>query len=228
MTPHPAPRASRDDGPGGTDATIAVMTWLDALEPAAPDPVAAFRNIEAGRFLSVRREVRRRAGDGSATTLVPQLDALAEALGAIVAGLPEHAFLEPGGEADWNVAQAIGHDATSRSGLVMAAALAASGRWPGDAPTVVPGIPGPPEADRADLLRKIAQSQRIIARVAGSIDGHELDPCPLEHPLVGRLRCGEWLLFAGVHDLMHLEQLHELEARLAAGAASPARSAATR
>jgi hypothetical protein len=23
-------------------------------------------------------------------------------------------------------------------------------------------------------------------------------------------RCGEWLLFAGVHDLMHLEQLHDL------------------
>ena len=35
----------------------------------------------------------------------------------------------------------------------------------------------------------------------------------LDHPLVGRLRCGEWLLFAGVHDLMHLEQLHALADR---------------
>jgi hypothetical protein len=38
---------------------------------------------------------------------------------------------------------------------------------------------------------------------------------------VGRLRCGEWLLFAGVHDLMHLEQVERLEAtvrRLAAAA----------
>ena len=41
-----------------------------------------------------------------------------------------------------------------------------------------------------------------------SIAGHEEDPCPLDHPQVGSLRCGEWLLFAGVHDLMHLEQLH--------------------
>jgi hypothetical protein len=32
---------------------------------------------------------------------------------------------------------------------------------------------------------------------------------------VGRLRCGEWLLFAGVHDLMHLEQLHRLLAESA-------------
>jgi hypothetical protein len=32
---------------------------------------------------------------------------------------------------------------------------------------------------------------------------------------VGRLRCGEWLLFAGVHDLMHLEQLHRIAESLA-------------
>jgi hypothetical protein len=49
------------------------------------------------------------------------------------------------------------------------------------------------------------------------VAGHENDPCPLEHPLVGRLLCGEWLLFAGVHDLMHLEQLHALEARFQPG-----------
>ncbi len=49
-----------------------------------------------------------------------------------------------------------------------------------------------------------------------AIAGHEADPCPMDRPLVGRLRCGEWLLFAGVHDLMHLRQLHGL--RAAAGA----------
>jgi hypothetical protein len=138
--------------------------WLDELEPVAPDPIGAYRNIDAGRFLSVRREVRRRAGVGTAPVIVQQLAALAGALDAIVARLPEEAFAAPGGEGDWNVAEAIGHVAHARAG-------------------------------------------------ARSIDGHELDPCPLEHPWVGRLRCGEWLLFAGVHDLMHLEQLHELEAR---------------
>ena len=32
----------------------------------------------------------------------------------------------------------------------------------------------------------------------------------MDHPLIGHLRCGEWLLFLGIHDCMHLEQLHDL------------------
>jgi hypothetical protein len=76
------------------------MTWLDELERVAPDPVAAFRGIDAGAFLTVRREVRRRASDGSASKVVPQLAALAGALIGIVESLPEVAFREPGGEAD--------------------------------------------------------------------------------------------------------------------------------
>lgn len=184
--------------------------WVDALAPVAPDVVTAWRGIDDHAFLSVRREVRRRTGPGSAEPVVVQLAAIAEALSAVVRGLPESAFRLPGGEDDWNVAQAIGHDAHARSGLVLAASLAASGRWPADAPSVVPGVPGPADATREELLRKIAQSQRVVERAARSVAGHEADPCPLDHPLVGRLRCGEWLLFAGVHDLMHLEQLHGL------------------
>jgi len=74
-------------------------------------------------------------------------------------------------------------------------------------------VPGSPVATREELLRKLVQSQRLIDRAAEAVAGHETMHCPLEHPLVGRLRCGEWLLFAGVHDLMHLEQLHEILAR---------------
>jgi hypothetical protein len=191
-----------------------VTTWVDALEPGAPDIVAAWRGIDEQRFLSVRREVRRRSGEGSAARIGGQLGTLAEALAAIVNSLPEAAFGLPGGEEDWTVAQTIGHDVHARSGLVLAASLAARGRWPADAPAVVPGVPGPAQATREDLLRRIAQSQRVIDRGAATIAGHETDPCPLEHPLVGRLRCGEWILFAGVHDLMHLEQLHRLAAGL--------------
>jgi DinB superfamily len=189
------------------------VRWLDALLPEAANAVAAFRGIEAGRFISVRREVRRRAGEGSAPSTVAELGALANALARVVARLPDAALRAPGGEEDWNVAQTIGHDAAARAGLVLAASLAASGRWPADAPTVVPGVPGPADASRDDLLRRIEKSQRVLARAAATVAGHETDPCPLEHPLVGRLRCGEWLLFAGVHDLMHLEQLHAIEAR---------------
>jgi DinB family protein len=195
-------------------------SWLDRLEPGAPDVVAAYRNVEAGRFITVRREVRQRTQLGSAPAILPQLAAVADAFDAMVANLPDAAFAAPGGEGDWNVAQAIGHAAHARGGLSLAGALAASGRWPAEAPAVVPGIPGEPAASRDELRARIARSQRIVERAARSIEGHETDPCPLEHPLVGRLRCGEWLLFSGVHDLMHLEQLHAIEERLAAGAAA--------
>ena len=124
--------------------------------------------------------------------------------------VPDDVLTQPGGEGDWNVAQCIGHDCESRVGLSMAASLAASGRWPADAPTVVQGIPGAADQDRATLLRKIAQSQRLVDRFARTIAGHESEPCPLVHPQVGQLRCGEWLVFAGVHDVLHLEQLHAL------------------
>jgi hypothetical protein len=191
------------------------VTWLDELEGGAPDPVAAFRNVEAGKFITVRREVRRRTALGTAPVIAPQLAAIADAFDALVARLPEAAFAAPGGEGDWNAAQAIGHVAHARAGLSLAGAQAASGRWPADASAVVPGIPGASDATRDELLRRIALSQRAIERAARSIEGHETDPCPLEHPWVGRLRCGEWLLFAGVHDLMHLEQLHDIEAALA-------------
>jgi hypothetical protein len=192
--------------------------WLDALDAQAPDVVGAYRNVEAGKFITVRREIRKRLFIGSAPSVAPQLAAIANALDAIVARLPEGAFAEPGGEGDWNVAEAIGHVAHARSGLSTAGALAAAGRWPEGTPAVVPGIPGERAADRDALRRRIVVSQRIVERSARAIEGHETDPCPLEHPLVGRLRCGEWLLFSGVHDLMHLEQLHEIEARLAAAA----------
>jgi hypothetical protein len=185
-------------------------TWLQALEQGAPDIVAAYRGIDEGRFLSVRREVRHRAGPGSSPRVAAELAAIAGALTALVEALPDSAFRAPGGEEDWNVAQTIGHDAGARAGLSLAASLAAQGRFPPNVGRVVPGVAGAADAPREVLIRRLATSQRLVERAARSIAGHESDPCPLDHPLVGRLRCGEWLLFAGIHDLMHLEQLHRL------------------
>ena len=88
------------------------------------------------------------------------------------------------------------------------------GDGPMDAPVVVPGVSGAPDATREQLLRRIAVSQRVVERAARAIAGHESEPCPLDHPIIGRLRCGEWLLYSGVHDLMHLEQLGQLEEAL--------------
>ncbi len=184
--------------------------WLHALEATAPDVVASYRGIETGAFIAVRREVRRGAGEGSAERIVPQLAAIADALRATVERLPDRAFGLPGGEADWTVAQAIGHDIAARAGLAMAAALAAGGRWPADTPVVVPGVPGDADAGRDELVRRLRTSQRVVERSGRTVAGHETEACPLEHPLVGRLRCGEWLVFAGVHDLMHLDQLQRL------------------
>ena len=188
--------------------------WLASLELLAPDLVVAFRALVDGRPLAVRREVRRVAGGGSAGRLLPQHEAVADAFEACLRSLPDAVFSMPGGEADWTMAEALGHAFDSRQGLALAAALAASGRWPADAPIVVPGVPGPADAGRDELLRRLVRSRRLVERASRSIAGHELDPCPLEHPLVGRLRCGEWFVFAGVHDLMHLEQLAGLETAL--------------
>jgi hypothetical protein len=201
--------------------TPTTTRWTDDLAEAAPDVVAAWRGIEVGAFISVRREVRRRAGAGSAAHVVDELRACAASLAAVVEGLPATAFAMPGGESDWTVAEAVGHVAAARAGIVLAASLAASGRWPADAPQVVPSVPGPAGVDRDHLLRKLDQSQRVIARAARLIAGHETDPCLLDHPLVGRLRCGEWLLFAGVHDVMHLEQLHGIATDLTPGRGQP-------
>lgn len=212
--------AGTEESTAGTEEPTARAradhVWLDELqeESRAPDVVAAYRGIDERRFLSVRREVRRRAGPGTAVGLSQQLAATADALAAAVQALPDDAFLMPGGEGDWNVAQTVGHVAHARAGLALAASLAATGRFPRDAGPVVPGVPGPADAQRHALLEQLARSQRLIARAARRIAGHETDACALDHPLVGRLRCGEWLLFAGVHDCMHLDQLGELAARL--------------
>lgn len=193
---------------------MAASAWLAALEPRAPDIVAVWDTIDDEqptiRGIAFRREIRRRAGPGSAARVLAQLDAIGDALEAVLREMPEPLLRAPGGEGDWNVAQAFAHTTGSRRWLAHAAALAARGEWPAEAPRVVPGIPGPADADVETLLVLLGKSRRSLATSAEAIAGHESEPCPLDHPLVGRLRCGEWLLFAGVHDLMHLRQLHRL------------------
>ena len=193
---------------------MAAPAWLAALEPLAPDVVAVWQAIDDEgpriRGIAFRREIRRRAGPGTAATILAQQEAIADALGAVLCEMPEPLLRAPGGEGDWNVAQAFAHTTGARRWLAYAAALAARDEWPAQAPVVVTGVPGPADATLDTLLTLLAKSRRSLAASAEAIAGHEADPCPLDHPLVGRLRCGEWLLFAGVHDLMHLRQLHGL------------------
>jgi hypothetical protein len=183
--------------------------WWEALEPGAPDVVAVWLSIDDGPT-AFRRQIRRRSGPGTAAGILAQQEAVADALAAALDATSDEQLRAPGGEEDWNVAQAFAHTTAARRWLVHAAALAARGEWPADEPVVRPGIPGPADASRELLHAYLDKSRRAMAHSAAAIAGHEADACPLGHPLIGRLRCGEWLLWAGVHDLMHLEQLHRL------------------
>ena len=63
------------------------------LIDAAPDILAAWSGLAAGRPIEVRREVRRRGGEGSAGRIAEQLPAAeqlraaADALASVVAGV---------------------------------------------------------------------------------------------------------------------------------------------
>ena len=159
------------------------------------------------------------SGDGAAPAapiaIAAQLATLADALTAIVESLSDDALSAPGGEGDWNVAQVIGHDCESRAGLCLAASLAARGRWPADAAAVVPGIPG---AADSGPVRAPAQDRPEPAHRRARRRGRSPATRPSHVRWTTRrwaaLRCGEWLVFAGVHDLMHLEQFHGLLATL--------------
>ena len=183
--------------------------WWEALESRAPDVVAAWLACDR-LLLALRHELRARAGAGTAAAIQRQQEAVADALSDALDAATDEQLRAPGGEEDWNVAQAFAHTTASRRWLAHAAALSARGEWPDEEPVVRPGIPGPADASRELLRTYLDKSRRSMGLSAEAIAGHETEPCPLDHPLVGHLRCGEWLLFAGVHDLMHLEQLHRL------------------
>lgn len=189
------------------------MDWVTAIEADAPDVAACWR-VTGGTFShlkAIRRELRARVGDGDAPRILAQQEAVGDALERILRALPEPLLRAPGGEEDWNVAQAFAHTTAARRFLATWAALDAGGTWPAErAPQVVPSVPGRADATRDELLALLDKSRRALREAAERIAGHERQRCGMDHPLIGRLRCGEWLLFVGVHDLMHLEQLHRL------------------
>ena len=99
--------------------------WWRPLEAGAPDIVAAWEGIEAGERDEVRREVGARTVLGSTAGIVSQLATLAAATAELVAGFEEADLRRPGGEEDWNVAQAVGHACDARAGMAIAASRAA-------------------------------------------------------------------------------------------------------
>ena len=200
---------------------MASPTWVEALEADAPDVVACWRALDpslAG-LKALRREVRARVHDGDAPRILAQQEAVGDALEVILRSLPEPLLRAPGGEEDWNVAQAFAHTTAARRFLATWAALDAEGEWPEHRPPVVtPSVPGRAEATLDELQTLLDKSRRAIREAADRLHGHEIQRCRMKHPLIGHLRCGEWLLFVGVHDLQHLEQLNRLRDGAVAGA----------
>jgi len=187
--------------------------WLDVLEADAPDVVACWRvsDWSVAGLKAVRRELRSRVREGDVPWILAQQEAVGDELERVLRALPERLLRTPGGEEDWNVAQAFAHTTAARRFLATWASLDAAGEWPDrDAPVVVPSVPGPPDAGVDELARYLDKSRAAIRTAAARIKGHELERCRMRHPLIGHLRCGEWLLFIGIHDLMHLEQLDRL------------------
>lgn len=187
--------------------------WVTALEADAPDVVAVWRvgDYSFAGLKAMRRQLRGRVADGAAPRILAQQEAIGNALEAVLRSLPEALLRAPGGEEDWNVAQAFAHTTAARRFLATWAALDVDGSWPEHRPpAVTPSVPGRPDATREELLVLLDKSRRSVREAAAKIEGHETNRCRMDHPLVGHLRCGEWLLFIGVHDLMHLEQLHRL------------------
>jgi hypothetical protein len=178
--------------------------------------VAVWRAIdpdqESDDYSAARDDLETRSVRLGAAAILAQQEAVGLALEGVLKTMPDEMLRAPGGEGDWNVSQAFAHTTGARRYLPAAAAMAATGRWPtADPPRVTPGIPGPADLDREMLMTYLNKSRRSQAVSAAAIAGHETELCPMDHPLIGhRLSCGAWLLFAGVHDLMHLEQLHGL------------------
>jgi hypothetical protein len=188
--------------------------WIDRLEADAPDVVACWRALDNSftGLKALRRELRDRVYTGGTPRILEQQEVVGDALEEVLRAMPERLLRAPGGEEDWNVAQAFAHTTAARRFLGTWAALDAGGKeWPKERPPVVtPSIPGRPDTNRDELLVLLGKSRRAIREAGARIDGSERQRCGMDHPLVGHLRCGEWLLFLGIHDCMHLEQLHRL------------------
>jgi hypothetical protein len=188
-------------------------TWLTFLEADAPDVIACWRALDSSftGLKALRRELRQRVHTGDAPRILAQQEAVGRELERMLRSMPEELLRAPGGEGDWNVAQAFAHTTAARRFLGTWAALDAGGAWPEEnGPVVTPSIPGRADATREELLVLLKKSSRAIRKAAERIHGHERQRCGMPHPLVGRLHCGEWLLFVGIHDCMHLEQMDEL------------------
>jgi hypothetical protein len=196
--------------------------WLETVKADAPDVVACWHALDNSfsGLKALRRELRDRVHEGDTPRILAQQEVVGDALERVLRAMPEHLLRAPGGEEDWNVAQAFAHTTAARRFLGTWAALDAGGEWPKERPPVVtPSVPGRPDATREELLVLLDKSRAAIRESAARIAGNERQRCGMDHPLIGHLRCGEWLLFLGIHDCMHLEQLQRL---LETDAAPPA------
>ena len=149
---------------------IALPGWIDRLETSAPDVVACWRALDNSfsGLKALRRELRDRVHVGDTPRIVTQQEFVGDELEKVLRAMPDPLLRAPGGEGDWNVAQAFAHTTAARRFLGTWAALDAGGReWPTErAPVVTPSIPGRPDATRQELLLLLDKSRRAIREAA--------------------------------------------------------------
>src|SRR5687767_13843036 len=112
--------------------TTTAPVWLAALEADAPDVIACWRALDNNfsGLKALRRELRDRVHEDGALGILAQQEAVGEQLRRMLAAMPDELLRAPGGEGDWNVAQAFAHTTAARRFLGTWAALDAGGRWP--------------------------------------------------------------------------------------------------
>ena len=122
---------------------MARPAWVEALDRRAPDVVAVGGSPTSRAAPSTARSSPLRPG--TAAGILAQQEAVADALADALAATTDEQLREPGGEEDWNVAQAFAHTTASRRWLAhagpwrhVASGRSTTRRW------FAPASPDPP------------------------------------------------------------------------------------
>ena len=198
--------------------------WIEPLDVGAPDVVACWRpRLDlSGGLKALRRELRARVHEGDTPRILAQQEVVGDGLERVLRDARAPAG-RTGGEEDWNVAQAFAHTTAARRFLGTWAALDAGGEWPKERAAARDALgPGRADATREEpsssSTSRDARSARPRpndrrARAPTLRDGSPADRAPALRRMAA---------LPGIHDCMHLEQLHRLLETDAAAAGTDA------
>lgn len=156
-------------------------------------------------------------------------------LSDVVASTPADRLNAPAAEGQWNGAQILQHlgkvEGSTAKYLegILAAAITAGIAPEANASSLMHALdrfrqgdgtlpkfiapdrlrPDPAPDAAASWVSLQAARERVL-RVYGTVDGRDLTTVAAPHPRLGTLNAYEWLLFLGVHEERHLDQLRRV------------------